>query len=100
MPRPPVKEWSSRRYRESRRFRNAARALGLRVRQLREERGLTLQRAAEMMEMDLTHLQKIEAGKLNLTLVSLLRIADGLDQGVEALFTGGPKSLSRVRRTS
>lgn len=88
MARPPVEveEWSSRRYRESKRFKSAAKKLGLRVRELREQRGLTLERAAELAEMDLTHWQKVEAGTLNPTLVTVLRIADSLGVPLDAIF--------------
>jgi transcriptional regulator with XRE-family HTH domain len=39
------------------------------------------------MHLDLKHLQKIEAGTVNVTLVSLLRIADGLREPLDELFT-------------
>jgi transcriptional regulator with XRE-family HTH domain len=64
----------------------AARRLGLRIRSLREEKGLTLEKAAAAAELDLTHWQKAEAGKVNLTLVTLLRIADGLGLALTELF--------------
>jgi transcriptional regulator with XRE-family HTH domain len=90
MARPPAAKWPSRIFREKPRFGRAARALGLRIRQLREKHEWTLERAASEMEIDLTHLQKIEAGKLNVTLVSLLRIADGLGEPVHDLLSGVP----------
>ena len=72
--------------RQSPRFAAEAKALGERVRELREARGWTLERAAEAMNLDLKHLQKVEAGKLNVTLVTVVRIAEGLDEPVAALF--------------
>jgi transcriptional regulator with XRE-family HTH domain len=72
--------------RQSPRFSAEASALGERVREMREERGWTLERAAEAMNLDLKHLQKVEAGKLNVTLVTLLRIAEGFDEPIAALF--------------
>lgn len=72
--------------RQSPRFAAESKALGERVRELREERGWTLERAAEAMNLDLKHLQKIEAGKLNVTLVTVVRIAEGLGESVSALF--------------
>jgi transcriptional regulator with XRE-family HTH domain len=53
---------------------------------MREKRGWTLERAAEAMDLDLKHLQKIEAGKLNVTLVTLVRIAEGLSVPLATLF--------------
>jgi len=38
--------------------------------------------------MDLKHLQKIESGQINLTLVTLVRIAEGLGEPVRVLFSG------------
>lgn len=90
MARAPVKEWASRQYRETRKFKSAARALGLRIRSLREKKGLTLEKAAEAGELDLTHWQKAEAGKVNVTLVTLCRISEGLGQPLEALFSARP----------
>lgn len=74
-------ETSSRRHRKSVRFLNEAKALGGRVRKLRLEREWTLETAAEHMDLDLKHLQKIESGSppLNVTLVTLVRIAEAFE---------------------
>ncbi len=73
--------------RQGPRYQAEAKALGVRTRELREKRGWTLERAAEAMDLDLKHLQKVEAGKLNVTLVTLVRIAEGLAVPVATLFT-------------
>jgi transcriptional regulator with XRE-family HTH domain len=82
-------ERPSRLVKESRRFGAAAKALGARVRELRKARAWTLEQAAERMLLDLKHLQKVEAGNppVNVTLATLLRIADGLDVTVAELFS-------------
>lgn len=72
------------------RFAQEARDLGLHLRALREDQELTLEQAAERMDVAPKHLQKIEAGKINLTLVSLVRIADGLGTSVRNLFPRPP----------
>ena len=82
---------SSQKYRKSQKFKAAARALGLRIRELRTDRDWTLEKAAENMDLDLKHLQKVEAGQLNVTLVTLLRIADGLKEPVASLFSNVKK---------
>jgi transcriptional regulator with XRE-family HTH domain len=79
-------ERPSRRFRASRRYRTAARKLGLRVRSLRRARGWTLEGLAERADLDLKHLQKIEAGSLNVTLVTIVRIATGLGVPLGQLF--------------
>lgn len=72
--------------RQSPRFAAEAKALGVRVRELRQVRTWTLEKAAEAMNLDLKHLQKIEAGTLNVTLVTLVRIAEGLEEPISSLF--------------
>ena len=79
-------ERPSRAFKETTRYKRTVRALGLRVRTLREERSWTLQEAADVMLLDLKHLQKIESGQLNVTLVTLTRIADGFGEPLGALF--------------
>jgi len=72
--------------RQTPRFHAEGKALGLRVRQLRLARKWTLEVAAEAANMDLKHLQKVEAGRLNVTLVTLVRLAEGFDIPLAALF--------------
>lgn len=72
--------------RQSPRFKTEAKQLGLRVRALRQARRWTLEQAAEASNLDLKHFQKVEAGKLNLTLVTLVRIAQGFDEPIASLF--------------
>lgn len=78
--------------RQTARYRTEAKALGARVRQLRQARKWTLEQAAEAANMDLKHLQKVEAGKLNVTLVTLVRLAEGFDVPVAALFRRARKA--------
>jgi len=51
------------------------RGVGRRVAELRAERGLTQQEAADALEMALKSYQRIEAGAQNLTLRTLVRVA-------------------------
>lgn len=60
--------------------------LGLRVRSLRRAKGWTLEALAERADLDLKHLQKIEAGSLNVTLVTIVRISTGLGVSIGQLF--------------
>lgn len=63
-----------------------AKALGLQVRAFRQAKGWTLEQAAEKGDMDLKHWQKIVAGTINVTLVTLVRLAEGLGESVGSLF--------------
>ena len=97
MARESVEEWSSRLHRQTPRYRRAAKALGLQVRALRQAKGWTLEEAAEKGDMDLKHWQKIEAGTVNVTLVTLVRIAEGLGETLGGLF--GTPAAPRGRRS-
>lgn len=83
-----AKKRASQRARDSKRYRTAVRSLGLRIRQLRHEKDLTLEEAAERGDLAWKHLARIEAGEINASMVSLVRIAQGLDVSVEQLFVG------------
>jgi transcriptional regulator with XRE-family HTH domain len=60
--------------------------LRVRVRTLREAAGLTLKVAAERSEMHWRHWQKLEAGELNVTMATLVRVARALRVDVPELF--------------
>ncbi|MGH7280415.1 MAG: helix-turn-helix domain-containing protein [Polyangiaceae bacterium] len=79
-------ERSSQIHRRTSRFKREQRALGGRVRGLRHDAGWTLEGAAERCELDWKHLQKIEAGALNVTLVTLVRLAVGFRRPLHAFF--------------
>jgi len=78
-------ERPSQTYRASHRFKVGARALGKRIRQLRHERGLSLYEAAERLSVELSYLHRLESGLLNVTLATLMRVADGLGVKVAEL---------------
>lgn len=73
-------------HRSTARFKKEQRALGARVRALRHAAGWTLEEAAERCDMDWKHLQKIEAGTLNVTLVTLVRLSVGFRQPLHVFF--------------
>jgi transcriptional regulator with XRE-family HTH domain len=84
--RPSGQERSSQVARRSSRFLAEAKNLGLRVRALREARGWTLEQANEVTGIDWKHWQKIESGQINVTLVTLIRIAEGFAEPMGTLF--------------
>jgi transcriptional regulator with XRE-family HTH domain len=57
---------------DSKRF---SKALGLKIRALREARGWTLEQTEEFGWPSWTHLQRIESGK-NMTIATLVRVAN------------------------
>jgi transcriptional regulator with XRE-family HTH domain len=85
----------SRVHRETSRFKREARALGARVRALRHAAGWTLAQTAERCDLDWKHLQKVEAGTLNFTFVTLVRLAVGFRKSVSTFFR--PRRTKRER---
>lgn len=79
---------SSEQTKRSREFQRLQKRLGRRVRQLRTDQGLTLEGLNERSGVDWRHIHKIEAGTLNVTLVTLYRLAKGLGVSIPDLFDG------------
>ena len=67
---------------------------GANCRRIRDAKGISLRQLMMESGMNLQHYSKIERGKLNPTLWSIIRISRGLAAPVEELFegTGLPKS--------
>lgn len=59
---------------------------GQRVKERREEQGLSQRRLALMIGMDNTYLGRIEAGRCNLSIDTMSRIASALDVEIRELF--------------
>ena len=76
----------SRDFKRSPQYVEECRKYGLRVRQLRQKAGLTLERASSSAELDLAHWQKIEAGQVNVTLATMIRVANALDADLADFF--------------
>ncbi len=81
--------------------------IGRRVAELRAEAGLTQDRLAEALAVSVQYLQRVEGGRENLTVRSLVRIATALGVAFTALFKtprlkarkpGRPKRRSAARR--
>lgn len=60
--------------------------LGLALKQLREEKGISQEKFALSIGMDRTYYASVEAGKRNISLQNIKRIADGFDIPISALF--------------
>jgi transcriptional regulator with XRE-family HTH domain len=76
----------SREFKRTSQYVEECRKFGLRVRQLRQKAGLTLELASAEAELDLAHWQKIEAGQVNVTLGTMLRVANALGAKLADLF--------------
>ncbi len=62
--------------------------IGLRIKELRNERGLTQSRFALMCSINRSYLADIEKGNRNFGIDTLMRIMHGLDVSFEEFFRG------------
>lgn len=60
--------------------------LGKRIRELRQETGLSQEKFALKIGMDRTYFASVEAGKRNIAIVNIKKIADGLGVTLSELF--------------
>jgi transcriptional regulator with XRE-family HTH domain len=81
----------------------AIKDIGRRIAEIRRERGLTQEQTAERLGLQTNNLQRIELGMQNLTVRSLVRIANGLGVGLASLCEPPSSRLvgrGRPRRSS
>lgn len=74
-----------------------AKAIGMRIRTVRKTRGWTLAEAAAHAGLTYQHLQKIETGLLNVTLMTLIRIAAGFGVPLRAFFVDEQSGTQPMR---
>ena len=60
--------------------------LGKRIRELRQQTGLSQEKFAWKIGMDRTYFASVEAGKRNIAIVNIKKIADGLEISLSELF--------------
>lgn len=82
----PPRELPSENSRSSERFVAEKKAIGARLRALRKARGWTLDKTAEETGVDWRHVQMVEVGQTNVTLLTLVRLAEGFDVALSAFF--------------
>jgi len=61
-------------------------SFGLKVQQLRKQTGLSQEKFALSIDMDRTYFASVEAGKRNIALKNIQKIADGLGISLSELF--------------
>ena len=79
-------------------YRELTKHLALNIRRLREAHDWTQETAAEHCEIAPRMLQAIEAGEVNATLVTIVRLATGFGVEVGQLFTRPTSRAERARR--
>lgn len=60
--------------------------IGMRIRELRKDKGLSQEKFAAKIGMDRTYFASVELGKRNISIVNLEKIADGLSVSLSELF--------------
>lgn len=77
-------------HRESAGFRKIAVELGRRIRAYRAERGWTVEEASERFGIEPAHVRRVEAGRTNPSLATLVSITHALGLHLEDLFVELP----------
>jgi len=62
--------------------------LGARIRELRNQKGLSQEKFALDIGMDRTYFASVEAGRRNIAIINIKKIADGLGVTLSELFEG------------
>ena len=72
---------------------NIQKAFGLRVQQLRKDMGMSQEKFALSIDMDRTYLASVEAGRRNISINNIKKIADGLNKTISEIFIGVEMSI-------
>lgn len=67
---------------------NIQKALGQRIQTLRKATGMSQEKFALSIDMDRTYLASVEAGRRNISINNIKKIADGLNITISELFAG------------
>ena len=62
--------------------------LGQRIKELRNNKGISQEKFALSIGMDRTYFASVEAGKRNISIVNIEKIASGLEVSLSELFQG------------
>ena len=71
-------------------FERSKKRLGVRLKEIREERGLTQEQAAELAGLHAKHIGVVESGKTNATFGTLVALAFAYCVSLAAFFEGAP----------
>jgi transcriptional regulator with XRE-family HTH domain len=75
------------------------RFIGRRIAELRVQRSITQEQLAEESDVDARYIQRIEAGEINITVETLVRLANVLRVGVAEIFAPPRAPTTRTRST-
>ncbi len=60
--------------------------IGIKIRALRKQKGLSQEKLAHLANVDRTYIPKVEKGEINMTLNSLAKIAKALEVDINVFF--------------
>lgn len=86
MSKPPPPPQSAIELKETKRYKDFAKLFGFQVRRVRESLGLTLEAASGKTGLAWRHLQRLETGGSNVTLATILRLADAFGVSPSVFF--------------
>ena len=64
---------------------------GIRLQKLRISKNLSIRKLANVSELEYSHVQRIESGKVNVALTTIYALADGLELDPAQLFDSHQK---------
>ena len=67
---------------------NIKETFGQRVRELRNQLGISKEKFALKIDMDRTYFASVESGKRNISIENIYKISNGLEVSLEELFKG------------
>ena len=67
---------------------NVKETFGQRVRELRNQIGISQEKFALKIDMDRTYFASVESGKRNISIENIYKISNGLEVSLEELFKG------------
>ncbi|MCI6663417.1 MAG: helix-turn-helix transcriptional regulator [Treponema sp.] len=67
---------------------NIKETFGQRVRELRNQLGISQEKFALKIDMDRTYFASVESGKRNISIENIYKISNGLEVSLEELFKG------------
>jgi len=67
---------------------NIKQRIGLRIRELRKEKGISQEELAFKAGIDRTYMTSVENGKRNISIINIEKIVLALDESIESFFKG------------
>lgn len=77
---------------------NIKETFGQRVRELRNQLGISQEKFALKIDMDRTYFASVESGKRNISIENIYKISNGLEVSLEELFKGLENGEFRIKK--